>query len=119
MAGISLRSINRRYAPGNATFALALSLPDLAALSAGSHETPESSATLILQIAALGIRHALSPVRPRAARAHAACGRRACRTVSPQSGSGNHALYPRGVDLVLCAGMTLTALPRSVSIEEA
>jgi len=31
----------------------------------------------------------------------------------------NHALYPRGVDIILCAGTTLTALPRSVSIEEA
>ena len=31
----------------------------------------------------------------------------------------NHALYPRGVDIILCAGTTLAALPRSVSIEEA
>ena len=31
----------------------------------------------------------------------------------------NHALFPRGVDLVLCAGATVTALPRSVSIEGA
>jgi alpha-D-ribose 1-methylphosphonate 5-triphosphate synthase subunit PhnH len=31
----------------------------------------------------------------------------------------NHALYPRGVDIILCAGTVLTALPRSVSIEEA
>ena len=31
----------------------------------------------------------------------------------------NHARYPRGVDLVLCADTTLTALPRSVTTEEA
>jgi alpha-D-ribose 1-methylphosphonate 5-triphosphate synthase subunit PhnH len=31
----------------------------------------------------------------------------------------NHALFPRGVDIVLCADTTLTALPRSVTIEEA
>ena len=31
----------------------------------------------------------------------------------------NHALFPRGVDLILCAGTPLAALPRSVSIEEA
>ncbi|HET6198022.1 MAG TPA: phosphonate C-P lyase system protein PhnH, partial [Acetobacteraceae bacterium] len=31
----------------------------------------------------------------------------------------NHALYPCGVDIVLCAGATVAALPRSVSIEEA
>jgi alpha-D-ribose 1-methylphosphonate 5-triphosphate synthase subunit PhnH len=30
----------------------------------------------------------------------------------------NHSLYPRGLDLVLCAGTTLAALPRSVAIEE-
>jgi alpha-D-ribose 1-methylphosphonate 5-triphosphate synthase subunit PhnH len=30
----------------------------------------------------------------------------------------NHALFPRGVDLILCAGDKLTALPRTVAIEE-
>ena len=62
--------------PGHAAFALALSLPDLAALSAGSHEAPESSATLILQIGALGPRHALSFVRPWPARTDTAGERR-------------------------------------------
>ena len=32
--------------------------------------------------------------------------------------AANHALYPCGVDLVLCAGERLCALPRSVRIEE-
>jgi alpha-D-ribose 1-methylphosphonate 5-triphosphate synthase subunit PhnH len=32
--------------------------------------------------------------------------------------AANHALFPRGVDLVLCAGERLAALPRSVAIEE-
>src|SRR5262245_32496455 len=41
-------------APSDATFAVAASLPDLASLPAGTHEVPESSATLILSIAALG-----------------------------------------------------------------
>jgi len=31
----------------------------------------------------------------------------------------NHLLYPRGVDVVLCADTALAALPRSVAIEEA
>ena len=31
----------------------------------------------------------------------------------------NHALYPRGIDLLLTAGPALVALPRSVSVERA
>jgi alpha-D-ribose 1-methylphosphonate 5-triphosphate synthase subunit PhnH len=30
----------------------------------------------------------------------------------------NHAQFPRGVDLVLCAGTSLAALPRSVALQE-
>jgi alpha-D-ribose 1-methylphosphonate 5-triphosphate synthase subunit PhnH len=30
----------------------------------------------------------------------------------------NHALFPCGIDLVLCAGDRLTALPRTVTVEE-
>ena len=100
-------------------FALALSLPDLAALPAGSHEAPENSATLILQIARFGSR----------ARAFAWPGP-GLREPTLLAVDGlpadfaavwqrNHALYPRGVDIILCAGTTLAALPRSVSIEEA
>ena len=105
-------------APDKAAFALALSLPDLAALPAGSHEAPESSATLILQIAALGsgTRYRLSGPGLREPTLLASTG-------LPEGFAavwqGNHALYPRGVDIILCAGDTLTALPRSVSVEEA
>jgi alpha-D-ribose 1-methylphosphonate 5-triphosphate synthase subunit PhnH len=28
----------------------------------------------------------------------------------------NHARFPRGADLILCAGNTLTALPRGVTV---
>jgi alpha-D-ribose 1-methylphosphonate 5-triphosphate synthase subunit PhnH len=105
-------------APGNATFALALSLPDLAALSAGSHETPESSATLILQIGALGTgtHYRLSGPGLREPTLLATDGLPGDFAAVWQH---NHALYPRGVDIILCAGTTLTALPRTVSIEEA
>jgi alpha-D-ribose 1-methylphosphonate 5-triphosphate synthase subunit PhnH len=104
--------------PGNAAFALALSLPDFAALSAGSHEAPESSATLILQIGALGTgtRYRLSGPGLREPTLLASDGLPADFAAVWQR---NHTLYPRGVDIILCAGMTLTALPRSVSIEEA
>jgi alpha-D-ribose 1-methylphosphonate 5-triphosphate synthase subunit PhnH len=105
-------------APASAAFALALSLPDLTALPAGSHETPENSATLILQIAALGsgATYHLSGPGLREPAALAATG---LPTDFVALWQQNHALYPRGVDIVLCAGTTLTALPRSVSIKEA
>ena len=105
-------------APDKAAFALALSLPDLAALPAGSHEAPECSSTLVLQIAALGsgTRYRLSGPGLREPTLLASTG-------LPEGFAavwqGNHALYPRGVDIILCAGDELTALPRSVSIEEA
>jgi alpha-D-ribose 1-methylphosphonate 5-triphosphate synthase subunit PhnH len=103
--------------PTAAAFALALSLPDLTALPAGSHETPESSATLILQIAALGrgTRYRLAGPGLREPALLATTGLPGDFATIWQQ---NHALYPRGVDIVLCAGTMLTALPRSVSIEE-
>jgi alpha-D-ribose 1-methylphosphonate 5-triphosphate synthase subunit PhnH len=105
-------------APGKAAFAVALSLPELSVLSAGSHEAPEASTTLILQIAALGTgtHYHLSGPGLREWTGLAAVGLPADFVVSWQQ---NHALYPRGVDIVLCAGTTLTALPRSVTIKEA
>ena len=105
-------------APDRAAFAVALSLPDLAALPAGSHETPEHSATLILQIAALGtgVRYRLSGPGLREPALLAAGGLPPDFAATWQR---NHALYPCGVDIILCAGTLLAALPRSVSIEEA
>jgi alpha-D-ribose 1-methylphosphonate 5-triphosphate synthase subunit PhnH len=105
-------------APAKAALGLALSLPDFTAFSMGSHEAPESSATLIVQIAALesGTRYRLSGPGLRMPAVLTATG-------LPQGFAAlwqnNHTLYPRGVDLILCAGTTLAALPRSVTIEEA
>jgi len=104
--------------PGKAAFAVACSLPDLTTLSAGSHEAPESSATLILQLAALGSgeRYRLSGPGLRESAVLAA---RGLPTGFAATWQRNHLLYPRGVDIVLCAGTTLAALPRSITIEEA
>jgi alpha-D-ribose 1-methylphosphonate 5-triphosphate synthase subunit PhnH len=104
--------------PAGCAFALALSLPDLAALPAGGDETPETSATLILQVAALGSGAPLRLTGP-------GLQEPAVLAVDGLDGAfvarwaDNRALYPRGVDLVLCAGTTLAALPRSVTVEEA
>ena len=104
--------------PARAAFAVALALPDLATLSAGSHEVPEASATLLLQVRALG-----SGTRWRLA----GPGLREPALLSidglphdfARIWRDNHALFPRGIDLVLCAGDQLAALPRSVTVEEA
>ena len=105
-------------APSEALFALALSPPDLQQFSAGTHEMPESSATLIVQVAALGAgkRYRLSGPGLRMPATLAVTG---LPTDFARIWQDNHLLYPRGVDVVLCADTALAALPRSVAIEEA
>ncbi len=93
------------------------SLPDLATLDAGSDEVPEGSATVILQVAALGAGTAFTLAGP--GLQHPT---RFQATGLPPGfiamWAANHRLYPRGIDLILCAGDQLAALPRSVSIGE-
>jgi alpha-D-ribose 1-methylphosphonate 5-triphosphate synthase subunit PhnH len=102
--------------PTTAAFALALSLPDLATLSPGTHEQPETSATVILQVASLheGPRYRLHGPGLRADATLAATGLPDDFVAIWQR---NRAGFPLGVDLVLCAGTTLAALPRSVTVE--
>jgi alpha-D-ribose 1-methylphosphonate 5-triphosphate synthase subunit PhnH len=104
--------------PAACAFALALSLPDLHRLPAGSHESPETSATVICQVDRFGTGNTFRLSGP------------GLRETSQLTVKGlprdfvtiwrrNHALFPRGIDLILCAGDRLTALPRTVTIEEA
>lgn len=100
-----------------AQFVLATALPDLGAFDAGSDECPERSATVILQVAALGRGSALTLAGPGLAgperfQAEGLPADFVARWAA------NHGLYPRGVDLVLCAGTSLSALPRTVSVGE-
>ena len=101
----------------SARFVLALSCPDLASLSAGSHEAPEDSCTLVLQVRALGTGAGFRVYGPglRAPRIFAVDGLPADFAARWQA---NHALFPRGVDVVLCAGTQLAALPRSAQLED-
>jgi alpha-D-ribose 1-methylphosphonate 5-triphosphate synthase subunit PhnH len=103
--------------PDKCAFALALSLPDLNRLPAGTHESPETSATVICHVKSFdngkhfrltgpGLRETASLTVDGLPRDFVMIWRR------------NHALFPRGIDLILCAGDRLTALPRTVSIEE-
>jgi alpha-D-ribose 1-methylphosphonate 5-triphosphate synthase subunit PhnH len=103
---------------GEAAFAVSLSFPDLASLSPGSHEAPEDSTTLLLQVAALGggREYRLSGPGLRAPSVLAVDGLPAGFV---DAWASNRAGFPCGIDLVLCAGTTLTALPRTVAIEEA
>jgi alpha-D-ribose 1-methylphosphonate 5-triphosphate synthase subunit PhnH len=103
--------------PARAAFVLALTLPDLTSLPNGTDEAPETSATVILQVANLngGRRYRLTGPGLRTPETVAISG------LPPDFAAiwqGNRGLFPRGVDLILCAGDRLAALPRSVSIEE-
>jgi alpha-D-ribose 1-methylphosphonate 5-triphosphate synthase subunit PhnH len=100
----------------DADFALCLACPDLAALRLGSDEAPETSSTLILQVTALDSGIAFRLAGP--GLAEPAILRVAGLPVDfAASWQRNHALFPRGIDIVLCAGNRLTALPRSLSLE--
>lgn len=104
--------------PAAAVFVVTPRLPDLGALEAGSHEAPENGATVIVQITAFGTgaRYLLRGPGLRVPTVLAVTG------LPPDFAAiwqANRAGFPRGVDLVLCAGTRLAALPRSVTIEEA
>lgn len=99
-----------------AAFVLCRALPDFSDLRMGSHEAPEETATVILQIKTLGTG---APYRLRGP------GLRSGTTLAadglpadfPMTWARNHRQFPRGIDLILCAGTRLTALPRSVIVE--
>ena len=100
---------------GAAGFVLADALPDLATLDAGSDECPEASTTVILQVPALGsgTGYVLAGPGLEHPTAFAAGGLPADFVAL---WAANHGLYPRGVDLILCAGETIAALPRTTRI---
>lgn len=103
--------------PAEAAFVAAIALPDFARLATGSDEGPEDSATLVLQVAGFGQGRRLVLTGP---------GLKAPAELAVDGLPGdfvaawarNHALFPRGVDIILCAGEQLAALPRSLRISE-
>jgi len=103
--------------PGECTFALAMMLPPLHRFPAGSHESPETSATVICQVDSFvagkvfrlhgpGVRKPLLLTVNGLPRDFVSIWQR------------NHRLFPCGIDLILCAGDGLVAFPRTVAIEE-
>lgn len=103
--------------PERAQFVLARELPDFSTLNSGSDEAPEDGATVIVQVASLGEGTAYRLSGPGLAE-HSVLRVRGLPGDFVARWQTNHALYPRGVDLLLCAGEKLAALPRSVRIEE-
>jgi alpha-D-ribose 1-methylphosphonate 5-triphosphate synthase subunit PhnH len=104
--------------PGSAAFALSLGLPDLATFATGTHEGPETSATIVVQLPSLT---GGKPLRLRGP------GIKTTTLLAPVGLSAdftaiwrrNRGLFPAGIDLILCAGADLAALPRTVQVEEA
>jgi alpha-D-ribose 1-methylphosphonate 5-triphosphate synthase subunit PhnH len=102
---------------GEAAFVVADTLPDFAALSSGTDEIPEASATILLQVPALVGGRALTLRGP---------GIETCWRFAPQGlpddfvarWAANRRLYPRGIDLLFCAGNRVAALPRSTTVTE-
>lgn len=102
---------------GAAAFACALAMPALSSLHPGTDLAPEDSVTLVLQVPALDQGTPLRLSGP-GLRAPALLRLDGLPDDFAAQWAANHALYPRGVDMVLCEGERLCALPRSVLIEE-
>jgi alpha-D-ribose 1-methylphosphonate 5-triphosphate synthase subunit PhnH len=98
-------------------FALARTLPNLATLNTGTDEAPESATTLVLQVAALGTGPAFTLSGP-GLKSPAAFRAEGLPPDFAARWAENHALFPRGIDLILCAGTTLAAIPRSITVQE-
>ncbi len=102
----------------SANLALALGPVRLDAFPAGTDDAPELGATVILQVTALGRGAAFELSGPGLAAA-------ATLTVDGLPDgfaiewAANRALFPRGVDVILCAGDRVAALPRTVQVRAA
>jgi alpha-D-ribose 1-methylphosphonate 5-triphosphate synthase subunit PhnH len=106
-------------APGRARFAVVSApgvMPPLSAFEAGSDEFPERSTTVLIQVEALTGgrgRRLTGPGIKTEARLEA----RGLPGAFWRSLRDNHALFPRGVDVLLTAGRQLAALPRTTAVE--
>lgn len=106
--------------PRNAAFALVAEpakLPPLSAFAVGTPEYPDRSTTVVLAVERLAAGPGLTLAGP-------GIDGVASLDVAPLSESfrrereANHALFPRGVDLILVADASIAALPRTTRIVE-
>jgi alpha-D-ribose 1-methylphosphonate 5-triphosphate synthase subunit PhnH len=105
--------------PARARFAIIAgpaAMPEIGVFDAGSDEYPDRSATLIVQAEALraggGLRLSGPGIATEARLEIAGLPAR-----FREAMRGNHARFPRGVDVLLTAGASLAALPRTTWIE--
>lgn len=99
-------------------FATGESMPDLAAFASGTQDYPDRSTTLVVEVAALEGGGALKLEGP---------GIDGQRRITPRGlpaafvvqRAANRSLFPRGVDVVLVAGLRMMALPRSTVVTHA
>lgn len=91
-------------------------LPPLEALAQGSEFEPESSATCFVQVAALQAGAGWRLTGPGIEQAEHLTVRGLSATFVAQW-CANHASFPRGVDLLLCAGEYVAGLPRTTALE--
>ena len=103
--------------PNDAAFAFTGSTLTLDHFSRGTHEAPETAATVIVQVKALGRGDGYRLSGPGLA-APSLLKVDGLPRGFARAWSENRARFPLGVDLILCAGSTLCALPRSVAVED-
>jgi alpha-D-ribose 1-methylphosphonate 5-triphosphate synthase subunit PhnH len=105
--------------PGDAAFVLACGAPPLlGSLALGTDEEPHRSATLVVQVAALDSEGAGWRLSGPGIETE-----RRLRVLGLPDGfaeqwAANRAAFPRGVDMVFCAGREIAALPRTTAIRE-
>jgi alpha-D-ribose 1-methylphosphonate 5-triphosphate synthase subunit PhnH len=104
--------------PADAMFALSFGLPDLGRYRTGTHEGPETSATIVVQLPALTGGRALRLSGP-GLKDSAVIGPLGLPADFSARWRRNRGLFPAGIDMILCAGDKLAALPRTTLVEEA
>jgi alpha-D-ribose 1-methylphosphonate 5-triphosphate synthase subunit PhnH len=100
---------------GHADFVWARTMPDLMTLAAGSDDAPQTGATLILEVAGFATGQTLHLAGP-GLKEPGMLKVDGLPAAFATIWHANHARFPRGVDIILCAGTELVALPRSLRI---
>jgi len=104
-------------APRQATFALVgngADLPDFAAFSPGSEDYPDDSVTLVVQID--GFSGEMFSLTGPGIRNELILAAEPLPDDFVKRWANNHALFPRGIDLLLVAGGRVAALPRTARV---